>query len=54
MTPGWKLTFWIAAAALAFVEGVRGNFSVRVPLNLGWLALAVFVVPFAWDAGNAL
>lgn len=50
MTPGWKLACWIIGMALMVIQAVRLR---RLPVEPGWLGLAVFVLPFAWDAASA-
>lgn len=54
MTPGWKLTLFAVAIALLVIEAIspRVRPLSKIPVNLGWLGLALFVLPFAWDAGS--
>lgn len=47
MSPGWEAFFFIAAV-VCFVLATLGAGFVRV--NLVALGLALFVVPFAWNA----
>jgi hypothetical protein len=48
MTPGWKTVCFVAAIVLAVVASVWNH--PRVALHP--LALAAFVLPFAWDAAE--
>lgn len=57
MTPGWKLACWIVAMVLLVLEALAASplKAPGVPLRVrvGALGLALFILPFAWDAGSA-
>ena len=52
MPESLRFACFLIAAILAFVQGVRPLLGDGIKLHFGWLAVAAFAIPFAWDAAE--
>jgi hypothetical protein len=53
MTPGWRLVCYIVAIVLFLWQAwVAEGDPVKKYIAPGWVGLAFFALPLAWDAGS--